>query len=65
MPEDPSYCSANCYPVLIRGRLKGAIVLPLVEAYPPNKMELISSQNIREVLSLEPGDVLEVEILDS
>jgi CTP-dependent riboflavin kinase len=65
MPEDPSFCSAKCYPVLIRGQLKGAIVLPLVEAYPQNKMELISSQNIREAFSLEPGDVLEVEILDS
>jgi len=65
MPDDPSFCTAKCYPVLICGRLKGAIVLPLVEAYPQNKMELISPQNIREALSLEPGDMLEVEILDS
>lgn len=65
MPEDPSFCCAKCYPILISGRLKGAIVLPLVEAYPQNKMELISPQNIRETLSLEPGDMLEVEILDS
>jgi CTP-dependent riboflavin kinase len=62
-PEDPSFCSAKCYPVLINGRLKGAIVFPGVENYPENKMELIASQKIKETLSLTTGDILEVEIL--
>jgi CTP-dependent riboflavin kinase len=62
-PEDPSFCSAKCYPVLIGGRLKGAIVFPLVENYPENKMELISPQNIKDALSLKPGDMLEMETL--
>jgi len=62
-PEDPSFCSAKCYQVLIGGRLKGAIVFPLVEDYPENKMELIASQNIKEALSLNTGDLLEVETL--
>jgi CTP-dependent riboflavin kinase len=61
-PEDPSFCSARCYPVLIAGRLKGAIVFPLVDGYPENKMELISSQQIKQALSLNTGDLLEVEI---
>ena len=61
-PEDPSFCSAHCYPVLINGQLKGAIVFPLVEGYPENKMELIAPQNIKEALSLKSGDVLEVEV---
>jgi len=46
-PEDPSFCSAQCYPVLINGLLKAAIVFPLVDGYPENKMELIASQNIK------------------
>ena len=62
-PEDPSFCSAQCYPVLIGGRLKGAIVLPLVKDYPEKKMELIASQNIKKALSAKAGDDLEVEIL--
>ena len=62
-PEDPSFCSARCYPVLIGGRLKGAIVFPLVDGYPENKMELIASQNIKEAFSVKAGDDLEVEIL--
>ena len=62
-PEDPSFCSAQCYPVLINGLLKGAIVFPLVKDYPENKMEIISPQNIKKTLSVETGDVIEVEIL--
>jgi riboflavin kinase len=62
-PEDPSFCSAQCYPVLINDLLKAAIVFPLVEGYPENKMELIASQNIKEALSLKTGDYLEIEIL--
>lgn len=62
-PEDPSFCSAQCYPVLINGQLKGAIVLPMVKGYPENKMELIASQSIKEALFLNTGDMLEVDIL--
>ena len=61
-PEDPSFCSAICYPVLIDGQLRAAIVFPLVKDYPENKMELIASRNIKKALSAKPGDDLEVEI---
>jgi len=62
-PEDPSFCSAKCYQVLINGQLKAAIVYPLVEGYPENKMELIAPQNMKQTLSLKTGDIVEVEIL--
>lgn len=62
-PEDSSFCSASCYPVLINDRLRGAIVLPLVEDYPENKMELISPKKIKEALQAKEGDMIEVEIL--
>ena len=62
-PEDPSFCSAHCYPVLINGQLRAAIVFPLVKDYPENKMELIASQNIKETLSVKAGDNLELEFL--
>jgi riboflavin kinase, archaea type len=62
-PEDPSFCKGNCFQVLINGRLKGAIVLPVVEGYPNNKMELITAENVKQALNVNPGDQLEVEIL--
>jgi len=93
VPEDPSFCSARCYLVLIghcphssppprclpaeasaqaggrvregvTKRLRAAIVLPLVENYPKNKMELIAPLNIKEALHLKTGDVVEVEVIE-
>lgn len=61
-PEDPSFCSARCYLALIHGKLKAAVVLPSVEHYPENKMELIASEKIKEALSLKEGELLEVEV---
>jgi CTP-dependent riboflavin kinase len=63
IPEDPSFCSARCYPVLINEQLKGAVVFPLVKDYPDNKMELIASENIQKALSVKPGDTLDVAAL--
>ncbi len=62
-PEDPSFCKGKCFQVLINGRLRAAIVLPMVEGYPSIKMELITSENVKEVLTVKTGDYLEVEIL--
>ena len=62
-PEDSSFCTGKCYSVLIEGKLKGAIILPVVENYPKDKMELIASLNIKKALSVNTGDFLEVEIL--
>jgi CTP-dependent riboflavin kinase len=62
-PGDPSFCSAHCYPALINGQLRAAVVFPLVKDYPENKIELIAPRNIKEALSLKTGDTLEVEIL--
>jgi CTP-dependent riboflavin kinase len=64
-PEQPSFCSARCYPVLIGSKVSGAIVVPCVADYPVNKMELIAPVHVRETLSLKAGDVVEVEILSS
>jgi CTP-dependent riboflavin kinase len=64
-PEDPSFCSAKCWPVLIAGRINAAIVFPLVEGYPENKIELIAPQNIKATLFVNTGDILEVEILQN
>lgn len=62
-PEEPSFCSAMCHPVRILGKIQGAIVIPCVEDYPENKMEIIAPVHVRKTLSLSAGDTLEVEIL--
>ena len=61
-PEDANFCTANSLPVLINGKIKGATIIPLVSNYPDTQLEVISTENIKQSLSLKDGDVVEVEV---
>jgi CTP-dependent riboflavin kinase len=62
-PSDgPHDCDARCYPVSIEGQIDGAIVLPEVEGYSPAQVEVIAKNGVREVLRVEDGDSLRLQI---
>jgi riboflavin kinase len=61
-PMDQGFCSARCFHALISGKAKGAIVIPLVEGYPESKLEIIASERLVDLLSLEVGDIVPIEI---
>jgi len=63
IPAEPGFCSAKCFPVLVCGKIKGALIIPQIPDYPDSKLEIISSERIRDVLSLKVGDLVPVEIL--
>ncbi len=63
IPAEPGFCSAKCFHVSVCGKIKGALVVPLVPDYPESKLEIISSDRISDVLSLKVGDFVRVEIL--
>ena len=63
VPPEPGFCSAKCFHVLVCGKLEGALIIPQVSDYPESKVEIISSDKIREALSLKAGDLVTVEIL--
>jgi riboflavin kinase, archaea type len=62
VPEDPAFCSATCYPVVVAGKINGAIVIPNVADYPLSKVEVVASCNIKETLSIADGDIVQLEI---
>ena len=62
IPEDVSFCTANSFPALVNGKIKGAAIIPMVANYPQNQLEIISSENIKQALSLKDGDMVEVEV---
>ena len=62
-PNDgPHDCDARCYPVSIEGQIDGAIVLPEVAGYSPLQIEVIAAKRVRDVLGIEDGDSLKLEI---
>jgi len=61
-PEDVNFCTANSFPAVVNGKIKGAAIIPLVSNYPQAQLEVISSENIKRALSLKDGDPVEVEV---
>ena len=61
-PPNPDWCNSLCYKAKIAGRITAAIILPEVKDYPVDQLELVASVNVRETLSLEDGDAVEIEI---
>ena len=62
LPMDQGFCSAKCFHVLICAKIRGAIVIPLVEGYPESKLEIIAAERLVDLLSLEVGDTVPIEI---
>jgi CTP-dependent riboflavin kinase len=58
----PHDCDARCYPIRLAGRIDAAIVLPEVEGYPANQVEVIAALNVREALCAADGDEIEFEV---
>ncbi len=63
IPPDDKYCAARGFPVLIEGKVSGAIIIPEVPDYPEAKVEIIAPVKLTEELSLSTGDVVRIETL--
>lgn len=59
---NPSFCEAKCLPARVDGRIPAAIVVPQVDDYPSDKVELVAALPLRRHLALEEGMRLRVEL---
>jgi len=62
LPE-PGYCRGKCFRAYIKSDVACAVVLPCVENYPGDVLEIIAPSNLRENLKLKDGDEVEVRIV--
>lgn len=54
---DPAWCNGRCYPALLpQGDLRAAIIVPEVDGYEPDQVEIIAEVSIREALGVGDGD---------
>ena len=58
----PGFCAAKCFAVVLNGRLHAAAVIPEVDAYPADKLELVAPLALRAALGLSDGDTLHVRL---
>jgi riboflavin kinase len=57
------FCRGRCFNAYFMDTLKCAIVIPEVENYPEDVIEIIAPINLRETFILQDGDVIEVKIV--
>ncbi len=62
VPGQPGFCPAKAFSVRLNGVVDGALIIPLVPGYPPNKVEIIAAVNLRQTLSVKDGDMVDVEV---
>lgn len=60
-PPDASFCRARCFLVDIEGRQRGAVIVPEVDDYPSNKIEVIASVRLKDELPVRDGDRVTLE----
>jgi CTP-dependent riboflavin kinase len=60
---EPGFCAAKCFHVVVAGRITGAVVLPELSAYPPDKFEVISAVPVRQTLAVTDGDRIALRVL--
>ena len=57
------FCRGRCFNAYFMDNLKCAIVIPEVESYPEDIIEVIAPISLREKFKLKNGDMVEVKIM--
>ena len=62
LPE-PGYCRGKCFKAYVMGSVEGAVILPEVEGYPNDVLEVVAPINLREKFGFKDGDTVEVIVV--
>jgi riboflavin kinase len=57
------FCRGRCFPAYFMQGLKCAIIIPEIENYPEDIIEVVAPVNLREKFKLKDGDMVEVRIM--
>ena len=60
-PSEPGFCAASYFPVTLNGSVRAGVVLPHVEGYPPNVVEVVAAESLRDRFTLEDGDEVRLD----
>ncbi len=61
-PPSSAFCRSRCYPVRIAGGVPAAVLLPEIDGYPEDKLEIVAALPIRQHLSLGDQARIRVEL---
>jgi riboflavin kinase len=61
---DAAFCQARCFLVEIGGKHQGAVILPQVDGYPADKIEVVASVRLKDELKLADGEPVTLEFVE-
>ena len=61
---DAAFCQARCFLVEIEGKHQGAVILPEVEGYPADKLEVVAGVRLKDALKIADGDPVTLKFLE-
>jgi riboflavin kinase len=61
---DAAHCQARCFLVEIEGKHQGAVILPEVEGYPADKIEVVASVRLKDAIKITDGDPVTLEFVE-
>ena len=61
-PEGSGFCAARCFRARLGAGCSAGLVIPEVEGYYEDVLELVAPVNVRETLGVSEGDPIEVVI---
>lgn len=61
-PPDPGFCQAIGISGMLAGRIPVVALVPHVEGYPPDKVELLAACHVKQTLGVDDDTILEVEL---
>jgi len=61
---DPSFCQARCLLVEIAGKVRGAVLVPGVEGYPGDKIEVVAPVHLKDELRVRDGEQIVLKFED-
>ena len=61
-PEDTDFCPARCFYARLSSAIPAGLVIPEVDDYYKDTLELLAPLNVRDALGVSEGDRIEVEI---
>ena len=64
-PPRSDWCNSRCYHATLNNQIEVAIVLPEIDTYPEDQIELIASVGVRDTLNLKDGDPMVIEVRDA
>jgi uncharacterized protein YhbP (UPF0306 family) len=61
IPMAEGFCAASYFPVVLNGEVEGGVIVPHVEGYPDDVLEVVSTEGLRHRFGLVDGDEVTVE----